>query len=96
MISSGLKVVWGHHSIEGGFNMREVPYKMALGADVLVVSYSGLVTEFHDWCMDDKEGEDHVVSDSGLGLEELNDLKAQERGKRSCDKSAIYCEGNGV
>ena len=92
----GLNVVWGHHSVEGGFNIREVPYKMALEADVLVVSYSGLVTEYHDWCRDDEKDEEHVVSGSGLELEELNDLKAQERGKKSRDKSIIYCEGNGV
>lgn len=40
-----VNIVWGHAFVEGGFRVREVPQEFADMADVLVISYSGLVTE---------------------------------------------------
>jgi methyl coenzyme M reductase subunit C-like uncharacterized protein (methanogenesis marker protein 7) len=49
-------------------------------ADVLVVSYSELVTEYRDWCVDDEEIELTVTG--GPDSYELHDIEEKVSGKR--------------
>ena len=48
-------------------------------ADVLVVSYSELVTEYRDWCVDDEEIELTVTG--GPDSYELHDIEKKESSK---------------
>lgn len=82
-----LNIVWGHASVERGARVQDVPQELADMADVLVVSYSGLVTEYGDWCVDDEEIELTVTG--GPDLYELHDIEKKKLAKETREESTI-------
>ncbi|KAF2444386.1 P-loop containing nucleoside triphosphate hydrolase protein [Karstenula rhodostoma CBS 690.94] len=82
-----LNVVWAHRSAPGGVGIRDMPLDTGRNADVLVVTYEGMMLEYRDWC----EADEPDMVEAGVDVEEL---AAEAATVRTREGSILYCGGN--
>jgi SNF2 family DNA or RNA helicase len=81
-----LQIVWAHTSVPSGLRIRDIPLEMARDADVLVVTYEGMMQEHRDWCEEDED-----LGEVGVDAAEL---AAEAQAARTREESILYCAGN--